>query len=272
VADLQHQIWLKTLKGQLFTAPIEHGSTCSSSQTFDVLDVGCGSGSWAIDLALKYPHLRILGVDITPPKLPEDAQLTNITFLKADVEEHWDFAANVKFGYIHGRMLQSGIHDWPALLQKCWEHLAFDGWLELIDVEHPFRSDSLAGESLTALPFVKFGYAAEKAWNSNGLDYRATSKHMKRLETLGFQNVSGRSLRWPLGPWDKTEDEHSSAGDIILANFSRFIAAAGTSILRSGKPREGYVPMSEESAQQLLRETTNDLEMNWKVRKYWLSM
>jgi SAM-dependent methyltransferase len=229
-ADLQHQIWLKTLNGQLFTAPINLESTTTEEVAFDVLDVGCGSGSWAIDLALRYPHLRILGVDITPPVLPDDTQTSNVTFLKADVEQDWYFAANTKFRYIHGRMLQSGIHDWPVLLQKCWKHLATDGWLELIDVEHPFRCDSLPSDARAMPPFVRFGYAAEEAWNSNGLDYRATLKHEERFKALGFQSVSGRTLRWPLGSWEQAENEKGSAGNMILVNFSKFIAAAGTAM------------------------------------------
>ena len=272
LADLQHQIWLRTLDGQLFTAPIDLETIITEGEAFDVLDVGCGSGSWAIDLALRCPHLRILGVDITPPVLPDDLQTSNVTFLKADVEQDWYFATNTKFRYIHGRMLQSGIHDWPALLQKCWEHLAPDGWLELIDVEHPFRCDALPSEASAMPPFVRFGYAAEEAWKSNGLDYRATLKHKERFRALGFQSVSDRTVRWPLGSWEQAENEKVFAGDMILANFSKFIAAAGTAILGSGKAGEGYAPMSVDAARELVAEMTTDLEANWMTRKYWLCM
>lgn len=169
-------------------------------------------------------------------------------------------------------MLQSGIHDWPALLQKCWENLAPDGWLELIDVEHPFRCDALPSDSLTMPPFVRFGYAAEEAWKSNGLDYRATLKHKERFKALGFQSVSDQTVRWPLGSWDQVGNEKRLAGDMILANFSKFVAAAGTAILGSGKVVEGYAPMSVEAARELVAEMTTDLESNWMTRKYWLCM
>ncbi|KAH8700032.1 S-adenosyl-L-methionine-dependent methyltransferase [Phaeosphaeriaceae sp. PMI808] len=247
-------------------------TTATEREAFDVLDVGCGSGSWAIDLALRYPHLSILGVDITPPMLPENAQTSNVTFLKADIEQEWGFAANRKFRYIHGRMLQSGIHDWPALLQRCWQHLTPGGWLELIDVEHPFRCDALPSEASAQPPFIRLGYAAEQAWKSNGLDYRATLKHEERFKALGFQGVSDRTVEWPLGSWEQAEDAKGSAGDMILANFSKFIAAAGTAILGSGKAGEGYAPMSAEAAQELVSETITDLEANWMARKYWLCM
>jgi SAM-dependent methyltransferase len=262
---------LKTLNGQLFTAPIDLETKAIEGQAFDILDVGCGSGSWAIDLARQYPHLRILGVDITPPILPDDAQTSNVTFLKADLEQDWYFAANTKFRYIHGRMLHSGIHDWPALLHKCSEHLAPEGWLEVTGIQLPFRCDGLPSASAMP-PFVRFGYAIEEAWKSNGLDFRATSKHEERLKALGFQNVSDRTVRWPLGSWDKAEKEEGLAGDMILANFSKFIAAAGTAILDSGKAGEGYAPMSAEVARELVSETTTDVEANWKMWKYWLCM
>ncbi|KAL5115782.1 hypothetical protein ACEQ8H_006277 [Pleosporales sp. CAS-2024a] len=275
-ADLQHQIWLKTLDGQLFTAPIECETTrAETGRIYNVLDMGCGSGSWAFDLAVRYPHVRILGVDITPPpSLPEHAKIRNVDFIRADMEQEWGFAGDRTFRYIHGRMLQSGIHDWPALLQKCWQHLAPGGWLELMDVEHPFRCDaSVTGSETPALPpFVRFGYAAEEAWKSNGLDYRATLNHKDRMLALGFENISHRTVKWPLGAWGQGEEAGDSAGDMILANFSNFIAAAGTSILGSGRTGMDYVPMTKEAAQDLVDETRKDLTTDWKTRKYWLCM
>lgn len=36
-----------------------------------VLDVGCGSGRWAEELAKMYPHTEVEGMDIKPPERTE---------------------------------------------------------------------------------------------------------------------------------------------------------------------------------------------------------
>ncbi|CAG8848950.1 3384_t:CDS:2, partial [Racocetra persica] len=45
-----------------FTAPIKETIT----KGFKILDVGCGSGQWSIEIALMFPDAEIYGVDISP--------------------------------------------------------------------------------------------------------------------------------------------------------------------------------------------------------------
>lgn len=233
--------------------------------------MGCGSGGWTVEMALRYPTAHITAVDITLPLLAHEKYPDNIHFLEANIEDVWTFASDLKFDLIHGRMLQSGIHDWPALLQQCEKFMAPGGWLELLDVEHPFRShaESMGAEPLP--PFVRFGFAAENVWRYNGLDYRAAYTHEERLRTLGLQAVSYQTVEWPLGPWDRDE-KPNTAGELILSNFLRFITMAGVTILQGGKPGFGPNHLSQEEAEALVKETKEDLEQNWKHRKYWLCM
>lgn len=35
-----------------------------------VLDIGTGSGSWAIDMAEEFPHAQVVGMDVAPANLP----------------------------------------------------------------------------------------------------------------------------------------------------------------------------------------------------------
>jgi methylase of polypeptide subunit release factors len=57
--DLQHHLWKATLHGKLFLAPIKDNPQ-------NVLDLGTGTGIWAIEFADKYPSASVLGTDLSP--------------------------------------------------------------------------------------------------------------------------------------------------------------------------------------------------------------
>lgn len=59
--DLQHHLMYLTFHGKLYTAPIP-----KEQQLHRVLDVGTGTGIWAIDFADEHPETKVLGIDLSP--------------------------------------------------------------------------------------------------------------------------------------------------------------------------------------------------------------
>ena len=261
--DLQHQIWLLLLDERLSTIPITDGISQGR-----ILDIGCGSGSWSLGVARALPQARILGVDLTPPSITD--MPSNLEFVKADADDlPWDFGGGghdeEKFSLIFGRMLASGIHNWPRLLAQSSDHLEAGGWLELIEIFHPFAGENEELANPVRSKFIQFGYAAEKAWALQGLDYRASALHSQRLSALGMINVSEDYLRLPLGEWS-ADLKKREIGKLMLNNFQMFVSSAGVSVL-TGDPT-----VQEDAARTLVDAALKDLTQNHLTAKFYLNV
>jgi tRNA G46 methylase TrmB len=61
-SDLQHHLCLLTFGGQLGLAP-----PCNKdSKVKHVLDVGTGTGIWAMDFGDEHPESHVVGIDLSP--------------------------------------------------------------------------------------------------------------------------------------------------------------------------------------------------------------
>lgn len=56
--DLEHHIFLMLLDGDLHLSPVKDPQR--------ILDLGTGTGIWAIDTADKYPSASVVGTDLSP--------------------------------------------------------------------------------------------------------------------------------------------------------------------------------------------------------------
>ncbi|KAL8908997.1 MAG: hypothetical protein Q9207_000448 [Kuettlingeria erythrocarpa] len=250
--DLQHQVWLLSLNGRLYQAPL-------GDHIGAILDLGCGTGAWALAIAKERPESQVIGTDLTPPTItpPE-----NLCILESDADKPWDF--DTKFGFIHSRMLTSGIHDWPALLSRCWDHLRPGGWVEFLDVCHPFRAQDPAADNDSS-GLIKWGHVAERCWARQGLDYRATEKHRERLQERGFINVREEKVRWPLGEWaDSVPEKH--IGRLTMDNFLTFMATAGESII----DQDPW--LSAQEKRTLVADAQKDLKEHGHSKQFYLTM
>lgn len=130
--DLQHHLFCLTFDGNIFTAPIPKDQAIHR-----VLDVGTGTGIWAIDYADAHPEAHVSGVDLSP--IQPASIPPNVSFEVDDLEEPWTFSQ--KFDFIFGRMLVGGIRNFPRLFEQSFENLNPGGWIELQDGTLPVHCD-----------------------------------------------------------------------------------------------------------------------------------
>ncbi|KAJ6531116.1 hypothetical protein B0H19DRAFT_470420 [Mycena capillaripes] len=66
--SLQHRFWSVLFGGKLNPPPLNDAINARMAMGDGpapaVLDVGCGSGSWAIEMGNAHPQAQVLGVDL----------------------------------------------------------------------------------------------------------------------------------------------------------------------------------------------------------------
>ncbi|CAL8582130.1 hypothetical protein XPA_007803 [Xanthoria parietina] len=191
--DIMHKLTEVSLGGKLNLAPIP-----ANAQR--ILDIGTGTGIWAIETGDKYPKAEVLGNDISPiqPKWVPP----NVRFEVDNVEEDWTY--HQPFDYIHCRMMGNAIRDWPRLNRQCFEHTRPGGWVEFIDLDLTWTSpDGSLQESHAS---KTFNNEFIKASREAGIESCPGLYLEGWMKDAGFKDVKAEKYVWPVGTWPK--DKH----------------------------------------------------------------
>lgn len=94
IPDLQHRWWFLLLGEKLYVAPI--------GEPADVLDIGTGTGIWAMQFARQHPKSNVVGTDLSLIQTRENCP-PNCTFEREDSTKEWVF--DKQFDYIHWRLM-----------------------------------------------------------------------------------------------------------------------------------------------------------------------
>ncbi|KAL7272144.1 hypothetical protein RUND412_005062 [Rhizina undulata] len=196
--DLMHHCCLLALRGELFACPL--GKDFPPQR---ILDVGTGTGIWAIDIADQFSSASVIGVDLSPIQptwLPP-----NLIFEVDDVEEPWPYQDN-SFDFIHLRQMIGGIYDWPKLYRQAFKALKPGGWIEVQDFWPQMASanDSLPADNVLA----KWKADWEEFSDKCGIGYaNILSGMMKELREVGCVEVTEKVIKLPIGRWPKGTHE-----------------------------------------------------------------
>lgn len=185
--------FMTSAQGGLFT---EHAIWPASR----VLDLACGPGDWALDLAKAHQaeEVEVIGIDIS--KLMIDyakaqvaaARIKNATFLVGNVMQPLPFPDHY-FEIVNARFLTfMPTSAWPQLLQECYRVLKTGGTLRLTECEAAI-SNSPAFEKLT-LMIVQALNKAGQGFSHNGHQLNVTAMLHFFLESNGFSAVQERAM------------------------------------------------------------------------------
>src|SRR5258708_17086348 len=107
-----------------------------------VLDVACGPGGWALDLAQQYPDIQAVGVDIDEGMIEyantmaRASGLDNALFRVMDATKPLDFPDG-SFDLVNARFLVGFLtqKQWPAVIEDLLRVCRSGGIIRLIETE-----------------------------------------------------------------------------------------------------------------------------------------
>ncbi len=181
----QHYI-LKTLLGSNILAPLV--SLC------DILDVGCGGGIWALDMAQALPSSRVVGLDLRLPRHFSYHHPSNFLLVTGDMLTSLPFA-DASFDYVHQRCLSPLIpaSQWPHLIYELARVTRPGGWIELLEYGSKYGSAGPNTEQFLAW--------LEETEALHGFDLRLTQHLEPMLQRAGLRHTQQRVIPVPLGEW-----------------------------------------------------------------------
>ncbi|HEX9038692.1 MAG TPA: class I SAM-dependent methyltransferase [Ktedonobacterales bacterium] len=183
--DFQHYMLRHALRGN-YGAPLEDPR--------DILDVGSGTGRWAMDLAQQFPQASVVGMDLAPPAV--EARATprpgpeNYRFVQGNALERIPFP-DESFSFVHQRFLTLAIPAarWPDVVAELLRVTRSGGWVELVETEPPTGApaiDQLAawGVELTT---------------RRGIDMSLMARIGELLRNSGASQVTARTVKMAVG-------------------------------------------------------------------------
>ncbi|KAF6822500.1 methyltransferase domain-containing protein [Colletotrichum musicola] len=191
--DMKHSMVVTLCGGKLHGAPLENPRK--------IIDVGTGTGIWAIDMGDEYPEAEITGIDLSP--IQPSFIPPNVSFVVDDVEAEWLYPKN-SIDYIHVRNMGGAVKDWTKLLSQAYRVLKPGGWVEIQEMKWNFNCDDTSMSKDYAL--LKMMDLVWKGLGKFGIEKDAADSNPERVAATGFVNQVQDVKKVPAGEWPKRED------------------------------------------------------------------
>ena len=125
-----------------------------------ILDVACGPGGWALQVAQAFPEVSVVGVDISPQMIQyaraqTEARGLDMQFRLMDITKlPWDFP-DAYFDLVNTRFVTGCLSTstWPSFLQECWRVLKPGGVMRNVEAVHMSAPTSPAVMKLSMLTY-----------------------------------------------------------------------------------------------------------------------
>ncbi|KAL8863286.1 MAG: hypothetical protein Q9178_000661 [Gyalolechia marmorata] len=196
--DIKHHICQLLTGGNLHLAPLENPKR--------ILDIGTGTGIWAIEMAEQVPD--------------------NVHFEIDDCEaKFWTWPENY-FDYIHSRFMIASIGNWASMIRKAYKydaprtctinprwtpkannshhrHTKPGGYFELQELDCRFVSDD--NTLLDSHNLTSWSHLITEAANNYNRPIPRYTDYLHWFEKAGFTDIRQVLFKCPANPWPKNK-------------------------------------------------------------------
>lgn len=192
--EIQHRLFRHCLNGALTATRIP-------LNVERILDLGSGTGVWPLEMAVRYPQAKILGIDISRIQRT-NAVPPNVSFVIDNVENPWPTPAG-SIDFLHARSLAGGVTDWPALFEQAYQKLKPGGLLEWTELAiQIFDFDGNFGDAELCPNFLNLW---RDVTSRNNINFTPSPHGPEWLVEAGFESIAQRTEILPLGDWAQDE-------------------------------------------------------------------
>ncbi|KAK8014928.1 methyltransferase domain-containing protein [Apiospora arundinis] len=238
---IQHELSIEVHAGRLYLAPV--------SNPRRVLDVGTGSGEWALDFARSNPASSVLGVDLVPVKTAPSE--SNCSFCVGDVEGDWQFSPG-NFDYIYARSLARKFSNTRQYLDSVYANLTPGGFAEFQEWITELRCPN---GSLEGTAMHRWNRGMLQAFKQIGQELDFINGYPAKLADAGFVNITERRYPVPVTCWAPGK-RLQRIGSLMRQNTGVILDLYSETVF------VGVLGWTKEELQTLIRDVRNDLLNN----------
>jgi len=226
-----------------------------------VLDLGCGCGTWIMDLARDFPHVRAVGIDLIPVQaadMPFNCR-SEIDDINLGLEHFYG-----EFDVVHARLISSGIQDYAALVEQVAHVVRPNGLVSFSEWDfrvYDGRKKILLGDETDPISchLARFCAFVNRAARARGGSVDAANLLDRWcLDNNAFipDSVHHADYWLPASPWPSSEgpdgERLRSWGAAMRENGLIFIHGARPLLLGHGLPPEQVDELLHNAQRELL--------------------
>ncbi|KAI0190967.1 methyltransferase LaeA [Xylaria flabelliformis] len=239
-----------------------------------VLDLGCGTGIWAIDVAELVKagsvfcdlvltavsrhagrgHIEGWDLNLTQPEtIPP-----NVSFKRRDIEDPWVEVEPSSFDLIHIRLLNGSIENWPRLYRQVFKHLKpGSGLLEQVEIDWRPQSEG-DPRPLADSKLMEWSQKIHQGFARAGKKLEMDPHTKEILEDIGF-SVEYKKIPIALNPWPESEHRKEIARWFNLGLNQGLEAMTFDSVIH-------YLGYPEPEVRELLERVKEDMcRREWRT-------
>ncbi|KAF8433517.1 S-adenosyl-L-methionine-dependent methyltransferase [Boletus edulis BED1] len=231
--DKQHTMFCKVM-GK-YPPPMPQIMADDGFEVKAILDLGCGSGSWIMDVAREFPHCSAVAVDLVPMQslsMPPNCR-SEVDDINLGLEHFYG-----DFNAVHCQLISSGIRDYRGLINHISHVLRPGGLIDLTEFAFSFtgldKQPLLPPAGTFHPPWTPlFMSYVNRAVKERGGDAEASTHMYEWVSTHpAFEDVVHRPFWIPCSPWMSGNDPVTKFWNEVGATMRDDIQA----FFRSSRP------------------------------------